>query len=341
MSQFDSSAAIRQGAIKRRAVSVSRESLVEESLLRPDSLLPLLIRPKVEGLELRSWAEANRERITQSLTKHGGILFRDFQLGGVAEFELFLKAATGTSLMDYSYRSTPRQQVHGNIYTSTEYPADQSIPLHNEMAYTRRWPMKIAFFCLQAAADGGETPIADSRNVFRRIPAHLKERFISKQVMYVRNYDDKLDLPWQTVFQTEERQVVEAYCRESGIEFEWRTADRLRTRQICQAAATHPLTKETVWFNQAHLFHVSSLNRLVRETVFSGYKEEDLPRNAYYGTGEPIAVEDLEEIRKAYRQEAVTFGWRAGDILLLDNMLAAHARNPFTGQRRVVVGMSE
>ena len=66
-------------------------------------------------------------------------------------------------MLDYSYRSTPRTLVNGKIYTSTEYPAEQFIPLHNEMSYARDWAMKIWFYCIKPAAKDGETPIADSR----------------------------------------------------------------------------------------------------------------------------------------------------------------------------------
>jgi hypothetical protein len=63
------------------------------------------------------------------------------------------------------------------------------------------------------------------------------------------------------------------------------------------------------------------------------------PRNAYYGDGTPINESDLERIREIYANEAVVFGWQKQDILVLDNMLAAHGRRPFRGSRKIVVGM--
>jgi alpha-ketoglutarate-dependent taurine dioxygenase len=328
------------GTVRRKALRMSQESLVGTSYLEPESLLPLVVQPTTHGVDLVAWARNNRELLEEYLLKHGGILFRDFKLDGVSEFEQFIKAASGAELLEYTYRSTPRSLVGGRIYTSTEYPAHQSIPLHNEMAYSNQWPMKIWFFCLQAAEQGGETPIADSRRVFQRIRPEISRRFIDEQVMYVRNYGDGLDLSWQTVFQTTDRAVVEEYCRKAGMEYEWTGGNRLRTRQVCQAVATHPVLHETVWFNQAHLFHVSSLEAAVREVVLSQYSEEDLPRNACYGSGAPIEESALEEIREAYRQEMISFPWRQGDILMLDNMLVSHGRMPFTGPRKVVVGMS-
>ena len=325
---------------RRKAVSLSQEGLIKVGHLQSGETLPLVVQPVVEGVDLVQWAAHNREFIESRLSRHGAILFRDFDVKAVAEFEQFISAVSG-DLLDYTYRSTPRSQVSGKIYTSTEYPADQSIPLHNEMAYSRNWPMKIWFFSIQAAEKGGETPLADSRKVFGRIDPKIRERFIQKKVMYVRSYGDGLDLPWQNVFQTTNKAEVEAYCRTTGIEFEWRGGDYLITRQVCQAVATHPRTGEIVWFNQAHLFHVSSLKPEIRESLFSALKEEDLPRNAYYGDGSPIEATVLDEVRAAYRQETIAFPWQAWDILMLDNMLAAHGRAPFVGARKVVVGMAE
>jgi Taurine catabolism dioxygenase TauD, TfdA family len=227
--------------------------------------------------------------------------------------------------------------VSGKIYTSTHYPAHQTIALHNEMSYSRQWPMIIGFFCVQPAPEGGETPIADSRRVFAQIDAAIKEEFIRKQLMYVRNYTDALDLSWREVFQTNSRAEVESYCLKAGMKVQW-NGDELRTWQVCQAVTEHPVTGEMVWFNQAHLFHVSSLDHDVRSSVQSAARGNE-PRNAFFGDGSEIDEAALDHIRAVYDNEKVTFPWQRGDILILDNILTAHGRNPYRGPRQIVVGM--
>ena len=325
---------------KRCAVSLSPERLVKTGFLEGGSGLPLVVEPCVEGVDPVAWASSQRELIDAKLQEHGGILFRNFSVTTPVEFERFIVSVSG-DLLEYRYRSTPRSRVSGNVYTSTEYPAGEHIPLHNEMSYTTSWPMKIAFFCAQPANEGGETPIADSRRVFARIDPRIREQFTRKQVMYARNYGERLDLPWQDVYQTPDKAVVEAYCRRASIDFEWRGSDGLRTRQVCQATATHPRTGEKVWFNQAHLFHTSNLKPEVRHSLLAACREEDLPRNAYFGDGSHIEDSLVDEIRDAYRQETVSFSWERFDIVLLDNMLAAHGRTPFAGQRKILAAMAE
>jgi alpha-ketoglutarate-dependent taurine dioxygenase len=327
------------GTTKRKSIQLSQEALVRESLLNADAPLPLVIEPAVDGVSLSEWANSNRELVDHKLLRSGAILFRGFSLFTVEAFEELMKILTG-ELLEYSYRSTPRTQVSGRIYTSTEYPAHQTIPLHNEMSYTRQWPMRLGFFCVEPAEEGGATPIADSRHVFDSIDPAIRERFSREQVRYVRNYGDALDLPWQDVFQTEDRTEVEQFCREAGIEFEWKGDDELRTSQVCQAVAKHPRTGESVWFNQAHLFHVSSLQSEIRESLMAA-TEDDPPRNAYYGDGTVIADNDLDQIRAAYDGAAVSFAWQKGDVLLVDNMLVAHGRAPYRGPRKIVVGMGQ
>ncbi|HEV7684722.1 MAG TPA: TauD/TfdA family dioxygenase [Pyrinomonadaceae bacterium] len=310
------------------------------SYLRPGSPLPLIVRPAEEELDLVEWAAANSNFIELYLLRNGAILFRDFDISTVEEFEQLIEGVSGP-LLDYSYRSTPRHVVSGRIYSSTEYPAHQSIPLHNENSYTRNWPMKLSFFAQQVADKGGETPIADCRKIYHAISPEIRECFERKGLIYVRNYGTGLDLTWQEVFQTSSTMVVEDYCRRSGMEFEWVGADQLRTRQKARVVETHPRTGELVWFNQAHLFHASRLSAEVRDWLLAAYGEQNLPRNVYFADGSPIDPAMLDEITQVYSNHSVVFPWREGDVLMLDNMLTAHGRQPFVGQRKVVVGIAE
>lgn len=326
--------------IRRKPLRLAADKVVRVEQLRPEQTLPLVVRPRVAGVDALAWADKNHEFIEQSLSRSSAILFRDFRIKSPAEFRQFIETISGP-LLSYEYRSTPRSQVEGGVYTSTEYPAEQSIPLHNENSYAHTWPMRIWFFCAQPAYQGGETPIADSRRIFELLDPRIRERFIQKQVMYVRNYGQGIDLSWSESFQTHDKTDVENYCRQSGIDFEWRSDDRLSTRQVCPAVMPHPRTGEMVWFNQAHLFHVSSLLPEVRESLLKTFPEEELPRNAYYGDGSAIENSVLDEIRRLYKCEMVVFPWQNDDILMLDNMLVAHGRNAFTGPREVLVGMTE
>ncbi|OWQ90695.1 hypothetical protein CDN99_10940 [Roseateles aquatilis] len=302
------------------------------------SLLPVLIAPASPGEPLMDALARRRAEIDAALATVGGVLLRGFDVADAAAFRAFA-AGFGHPLLSYEFGSTPRSEVGGGVYTSTEYPAHQSIPLHNEQAYTREWPMKIWFHCVTAAPEGGDTPIADSRAIHRRMPAAILDRF-APGILYVRNYGD-FDVPWQKVFNTADRADVERFCRDAGIRWAWKPDGGLRTSQLCQAVETHPVTGEKVWFNQAHLFHRSNLPAEVRESLEDLLGEENLPRDTFFADGSPIPDGVLDEVRAVLDEETVSFTWRAGDVLMLDNMLAAHARGPFRGPRKVIVAMAE
>jgi alpha-ketoglutarate-dependent taurine dioxygenase len=324
---------------KRKTVSISPEKLVHLEHLPDHENLPLVIRPTVEGVDLVAWSTANRAQIDDLLLNHRALLFRGFNINGATGLDQVIKATSNGQLLEYRDRSSPRHEVGDKIYTSTDYPAEQSIFLHNEGTYWMTWPQKIYFCCVTASAAGGETPIADCRNVYRRLDARIKERFT--EVMYVRNYNDGFGLTWETVFQTTDRAAVEQYCRANSIEYQWKEGNRLRTRAVRPTVARHPRTSEPAWFNHAAFFHVTTLEPAIRETLCAEFKEEDLPYNTYYGDGSPIEESVLDELRQAYQQEKTVFPWQEGDVLMLDNMTIAHGRMPYSGARKVLAGMAE
>jgi alpha-ketoglutarate-dependent taurine dioxygenase len=325
---------------QRKGLQISADQLVETGVIAPGEPLPLVLSPRVDGVDLVAWAAAQRSWIESRLAEHGGLLFRGFGVDSVARFQE-LVAATSDGPLPYLERSSPRNPVSGAIYTSTEHPPDQEIYLHNEQSYNLRFPRKIYFFCLRPAEHGGATPIADCRKVLARLDPAVRQRFSSAGYAYVRNFGDGLGLSWQAAFQTAERAAVEAYCRDNAIEIEWKSAGRLRTRQVRPAIARHPGSGELTWFNHATFFNVATLQRELAERLLAEFAPQDLPNNTYFGDGTPIEGAVLAELHAAYREERRRFDWRPGDVLMLDNMLVAHGREPFQGERRVVVGMAD
>jgi alpha-ketoglutarate-dependent taurine dioxygenase len=329
------------GVARRRAMTSSGEGLVKTEFLVSDRTLPLLVQPVMAGINLTDWLESQKDFVQRCLSESGAILFRNFKIRSAAAFEQVVRAASATDLLPYRERSSPRSPIEGNIYTSTDYPSDQSIFLHNENSYQHTWPLKIFFYCALPAQQGGETPIADTRRIFMSIPADIRARFQEKNWRYVRNFDGRFGLPWQTVFQTDNKEKVEEYCRGNGIEVEWKTGDRLKTWAVRPAVVKHPRTGDELWFNHATFFHVSTLAPSVRDAFLETMPEEDLPTNTYYGDGSPIEPETLNELRRIYEAETVAFPWQEGDILMLDNMRVAHGRAPYDGPRQILVGMTE
>ncbi|MBB3107976.1 alpha-ketoglutarate-dependent taurine dioxygenase [Paenibacillus phyllosphaerae] len=311
---------------------------MEPTLSNAARTLPVIISSD-NTEDIIAYAQRNRSKIESHLLHEGGILFRGFPVDSIEKFEEFT-AVFSEKLEAYNERSTPRSEVQGKVYTSTEYPSDQHIPMHNENSYSHQWPRLIWFHCVTNAEVGGETPIADSRVIYNHLDPAIIARFREKKVMYVRNLGGKIDLPWQTVFQSDDKAYVEAYCAKAGLQLEWLGEDRVRTKAVREAVARHPETGEMLWFNQAHLFHYTSLPEDIRDFMLSYLKEENLPRNVFYGDGSPIEESILDEIRKVYDQHTVKLPWQEGDVMMLDNMLIGHAREPYKGKRKIVVAMA-
>lgn len=299
---------------------------------------PLLIEPASGERDLAELIRLNADRLEAALLERGALLFRGFNTEQISGFESALSALS-SERMEYRYGSTPRTHIGNKIFTATEYPPTQEIPLHNENAYQRQWPRKIAFCCLRPAAQGGATPIADMRKVMAALAPGLLERFRTRQVRYVRHYHPYIDVPWQKVFATDDREELARFCAEHGIEHEWLAGDVLRTTQICQGTSTHPQTGEEIFFNQAHLFHVSSLDPDIAQSLVETFGSDRVPRHSYFGDGSSIPAEDLDEVRQAFAHAAMAFDWQAGDVMLLDNMQVAHGRRPFRGRREVLAAL--
>ncbi|AMS21566.1 non-ribosomal peptide synthetase [Pseudomonas synxantha] len=314
-------------------------ALVRETLLVPEQDFPLLMEPTDPGLDLVAWIKENRTLVEAKLARHAGILFRGFALRDIHDFEAFAEAVQPGLYGQYG--DLPKKEGGKNTYRSTPYPEKKMILFHNESSHQDRWPRKQLFFCEQPSPVGGATPVVDCRQMYLKLPVAIRERFEDKGLLYVRTFADKLDVSWQHFFKTDVRADVEARCRAAGIEWTWLDNDELQIRTPCPAIIRHPVTEEKTFFNQVQLHHIFCLDPDVREDLLALFGEQRMPRHVYYGDGSPIEDEVMALVGELYEACAVRFDWQKGDVILLDNMLAAHARDPFEGPRKIIVAMGE
>jgi hypothetical protein len=331
-------------ARRERFVRTIRRPLSPQRQMSPYPLIgdrksPMLFDMRADEIDPLGWVQAHQDDVERAFADTGAVLLRGFIVSEPAELEQICQVFV-PELMAYSEASTPRTSLGGGVYTSTEYPADQYIAPHNEMAYASHWPRRIWFYCAHPPQLGGATPMVDCEALYEAMDPALRERFEHEGVLYVRNFGHGVDLSWQSVFGTDNPSTVEAICRANGIRIEWRTAGRLRTSQKGQAVLSHLNGKQKLWFNSAHMFHVSALPPSVRAALETTLGPDELPRNAFYGDGSPIDAEVIARIRASYRDLSLRFEWRRGDLLMLDNMRWAHGRDAFQGERKVWVTMA-
>lgn len=289
------------------------------------SSLPLLVQPGLPDQALRRVLPALHQVVEDELPRSGALLLRGFQSFGEQDLAAFVR----------SFGHLPFRRT----LAAPETAPQDALALHNEQSDAALWPMKLWFHCLQA---GGEVILADGREVYRRLDFSLRKRFASKRLMYVRNFGNGLDVPWQTAFATSDRNLVEGILRARQIHYEWKGDGQLRTRQVAQAVACHPGTGELVWFNQAHVWHFSSLPAVQQANLLAILPSSlDLPRHVYYGDGSELEPDALAQIRGVLDECSVAFAWEKGDVLMLDNMLTLHGRSHHAGPRRVLMAMAE
>jgi alpha-ketoglutarate-dependent taurine dioxygenase len=289
--------------------------------------------------DLATWLTTlGPERLTTLLTDRKALLFRGFDVTAGSIESVLDHLVPGR--LPYVHGNSPRTKVGGNLYTSTEYPPQFTISMHNEMAYAHRWPARLAFFCETAADRGGATPVLDGELWLAALDGEVREAFAGG-LRYIQNLHDGLGFgkSWQDTFETDDRATVEEFLAASETQWSW-TPDGLRITQYRAATTKHPLTGGEIWFNQADQFHPAGLGDQTAAELYDILEPEEFPQYVTFADGSPIPDAYIEHIQRQALDLAVDVSWRRGDVLLIDNVLVAHGRRPFEGARRVLVAMS-
>ena len=298
---------------------------------------PIVVQSLFDGIPLSNWIVTHRQWVDRAFARYGALLFRRFECQGIMDFHAALEAL-GCPPMKFSEETSPRKHLGQQIFTSTEHPASEEIFPHNEGSYFKQCPLRVFFFCENAATAGGETTVVSGRRILELMDADLKKTFAEKGWTYIRRYGTGLGLDWKTAFQTNDPSVVEAYCTQNDIKFRW-LDDLLTTQQTRAAIFSHPGDGEPVWCNHVCFFHRTALpSDLLALLEADG--PNSLPFDTTYGDGREITATTIEHLRDLYRASTIEIGWRNQDVLMLDNLRFAHGRRPFTGNRRLLFAMS-
>ena len=290
--------------------------------------------------EACEWLRANDGELRAALREHGTIFLRGLPVADTEDIaevrDILIPRRT-----PYREKATPRSDYGNGVFSSTDLPPAQSIRMHNENSYTLTFPGLLLFACLIAPEEGGATPTADCRKVLAALPTALVERMKSSGWTLTRNYSEYVSLDWRTAFATEDKEKVAEYCVENGITWEWQEDGSLRTSQLRSGTISHPETGDEVWFNHLAFWNEWSLHPEIREAMVEEFGPDGLPFNTGFGDGKPLDELDVQALNAAYEAATVREQWQVGDVMLVDNVLAAHGRDPYRGDRKIAVAMGE
>src|SRR5215510_11658176 len=179
-------------------------------------------KPPMLGIEATGdaarWVAEHRDALRDLVAEHGALLVRGLGLRDTAETEAVFRQLG--NLMTEREGFAPRQHYAEGVYSASKWPPNQHMCMHHELSYAAEPPGLLLFACLVAPTGGGETPVADSPNVLKALPADLVERFERVGWLLIRNYNEDIGASVAEAFSADDYRAVESYCRANAIKFE-------------------------------------------------------------------------------------------------------------------------
>lgn len=305
--------------------------------------LPLLIERTGQPVAIEEYVSANLGLLEEGLATHGAVLMRGFEVASAEAFEQAVRRAC-PSAFDYRGGGSPRSQVSGTVYTSTEYASSQHIPLHVEGSYFPVQPERIWFCCRQPASEGGNTPLGDMRKVLATMEADLRALFEDKELIYVSNLSDGAGFgkSWQQAYGTGDRGAVERYLHDRGYVHAWRPDGGLHVETRAPAVRAHSRSGARYWCNQVVNWHWAANDEKTQTALKRVYGETpNHPKGVLFADRSEIPAEAVTRLRDHLRANEVVFDWHRNDVLVLDNEWISHGRQPYSDpDRRILVALS-
>ncbi|OBT60937.1 hypothetical protein VE03_09276 [Pseudogymnoascus sp. 23342-1-I1] len=328
---------------------------------------PLGLRPTASR-ENPSIAEATAhireladQGIIQSLlTKHGVILFRGLPIADAAGFSAFTESFKFPRHYQEIGLAGKRSVVAGNVKTANEEPPDVKFYYHTEYGRSANYPDVLFFYSEIVPEQGGQTPLLSSVELCDRLEKDLPQFYhdlttkgvIGRQYFPAPNTDEAKTIGWNwkdsygfdiqpgDSLEVQHSKVAAVLASKLQAKAEWQANGALHVLQQLPAIRRVKSTNTPTFFNGFAGVYGRARDNGALNPPYRG-TDGGIHLPTTYGDGSEIPIEYLERLLEIQDEIGFLTPWQPGDVALIDNHTAQHARTPWVGKRSLLVSLWE
>ena len=193
-----------------------------------------------------------------------------------------------------------------------------------------------------------------------------RRQFYDEKKKTIWEYMKRMSWPvpthWQQMFGTNDVNELENQRKQLGFDVKWLNGKEgdgiIEARSKMAAFRSHPITGEEIWHNHLNILHSSShsseyafssqhlntwkhllLHYYMRFLSFINwilFGDKYIGETALFGDGSNIPDHVIWHIRKLVWKNTLIYRHQKNDVVFVDNYRLAHARQPFSGFRRIL-----
>lgn len=242
----------------------------------------------------------------------------------------------------YIFGQSRRSQLYHPVYTVSEYDPKQVIPTHHELSYTNHPPRWLVFYAHHPAREGSMR-LLDGRRVAEEMAADKRwSSYLNAYLSYHKCMPTEPRLgmgkTWCEHFETSEKNVVERYCVDNEIQFEWLQGGALLSTHHRRPTCRTDESGQPVWYSQPRLWHMDYRGlSFFRDRV----SRNQWPTAVRFDDESEIPLAFLHWLDRIEMACAATVHLAKGELLIVDNHRVAHGRTAFHGNREHWVSMGD
>jgi alpha-ketoglutarate-dependent taurine dioxygenase len=285
------------------------------------------------------WVADHRDELVELLHEYGALHVAGASASDPATLAAIREAWGATAAPPHEQFAARSDLGHG-VYSAPVWAGDREMCHHHEQSYGVTYPRLLFIAGIRAPARGGTMLLADTRRALDALPDTLRQRFADLGWRLVRNYRPYLGLSWAAALGVADQAQASGLLAARGVDAAWAADGSLRTSQRRPAVTRHPVTGEPCWFNDVAFFNQWSVDETERAVMLSAFGPDGLPMNTFFGDGEPLSRLEFQAVLDAYDKVTDRVELRPGELLVVDNVLTAHGREPYTGDLDLAVALA-